>query len=260
MDTVTSNDGTTIAFDRMGEGPPVVVVGGGSVDRMSNAPLLPLLADRFTVFNYDRRGRGDSGDTPPYSVEREIEDIGAVIEAAGGEANLYGTSSGAALALAAAASGQLSLTKLALWEAPFIPEGQPRPPADTAAIFRGFVDAGDRGAAVEFFMSNVVGLPDEFVAQARQAPFWADQEAIAHTLAYDAEIMGDYHLPTDQAAVVKVPTLVMAGGGSFPWMAVTAEAIAEAIPDAEHRLLPDQTHDVSPEVMAEALKAFFSTS
>jgi pimeloyl-ACP methyl ester carboxylesterase len=172
MDTVTSNDGTTIAFDRAGEGPPIVVVSGGSVDRTSNAPLVPLLADRFTVFNYDRRGRGDSGDTQPYEVNREIEDIGAVIEAAGGEANLYGTSSGAALALCAAASGQLNLTELALWEAPFIPEGQPCPPADTAAIFRAFVDDGDRGGAVEFFMSKVVGLPDEFVAQARQAPFW----------------------------------------------------------------------------------------
>jgi pimeloyl-ACP methyl ester carboxylesterase len=259
MDTVTSNDRTVIAFDRAGEGPPVVVVGGGSVDRMSNAPLVPLLADRFTVFNYDRRGRGDSSDIQPYSPAREIEDIGAVIEAAGGEANLYGTSSGAALALAAAASGQLSLTKLALWEAPFIPEGQPRPPADTASIFRTFVDEGDRGGAVEFFMSTVVGLPDEFVTQARQAPFWADQEAIAHTLAYDAEIMGDYHLPTDQAAAVKVPTLVMAGGASFPWMATTAEALTEAIPDAEYRLLEGQTHDVSPEVMAGALKAFFRT-
>lgn len=257
MDTVTSNDGTTIGFDRMGEGPPVVVVGGGSVDRTSNAPLVPLLADRFTVLNYDRRGRGDSGDTLPYSVEREIEDIGAVIEAAGGEANLYGTSSGAALALAAAASGQLTLTKLALWEAPFIPGGQPRPPADTASIYRGFVDAGDRGAAVEYFMSKVVGMPDEFVAQMRQSPYWAQGEALAHTLAYDAEIMGDYSLPTDQAASVKAPTLVMAGGASFPWMAETARAIVEAIPDAEYRLLEGQTHDVSPEVMAEALTTYF---
>jgi pimeloyl-ACP methyl ester carboxylesterase len=257
MDTVTSNDGTTIGFDRMGEGPPVVVVGGGSVDRMSNAPLVPLLADRFTVFNYDRRGRGDSGDTLPYAVEREIEDIGAVIEASGGEANLYGTSSGAALALDAAASGQLAIAKLALWEAPFIPEGQPRPPADTASIYRGFVDAGDRGAAVEYFMSKVVGLPDEFVAQARQAPFWPDQEKIAHTLAYDAEIMADYSLPTERAASVKMPTLVMAGSASFPWMAETAQALAETIPDAEYRLLPDQTHDVSPEAMAAALTSFF---
>jgi pimeloyl-ACP methyl ester carboxylesterase len=256
MDTVPSKDGTRIAFDRAGEGPPVVVVCGGSVDRMSNAPLAPLLADRFTVFNYDRRGRGDSGDTAPYAVAREIEDIGAVIDAAGGEANLYGTSSGAALALDAAASG-LPITKLALWEPPFIPEGQPRPPADTAAIYRELVDTGRRGEAVEYFMSKVVGLPDEFVEQARTSPFWPQQEALAHTLAYDAEIMADYSLPTMQAASVKMPTIVMAGGASFPWMSETAQRLADTIPDGQFKVLEGQTHDVSPEVMAPALTAFF---
>jgi pimeloyl-ACP methyl ester carboxylesterase len=256
METVRSNDGTSIAFDRLGDGPPVVLVGGGSVDRASDAPLADLLAASFTVLNYDRRGRGDSGDSAPYAVEREIEDIVAVIGAAGGSAFVYGTSSGAALALEAASAG-LDITKLALWEPPYIPEGTPRPPADTARTFTELVDAGRRGDAVEHFMSKVVGLPDEFVAQARNAPFWPQQEALAHTLAYDATIMSDYSMPVDKASSVKVPTIVMAGTASFPWMAVTARALAETLPDGELRLLEGQTHDVPPDVMATALTEFF---
>src|SRR5262245_1283952 len=128
METVTSRDGTTIAFDRLGAGPPVILVSGGSVDRSSNASLAALLAPYFTALNYDRRGRGPSGDTPPYAVEREIEDIDAVVQAAGGSAFLYGASSGAALALDAAEKLPTRITRLALWEPPYIPEGYPRPP------------------------------------------------------------------------------------------------------------------------------------
>jgi pimeloyl-ACP methyl ester carboxylesterase len=255
METVTSNDGTPIGFDRLGSGPPVVLVCGGSVDRMSNAGLAGVLADRFTVLNYDRRGRGDSGDTAPYAVEREIEDIAAVIGAAGGSAHLYGSSSGAALALEAAAAG-LPIDMLALWEPPYIPEGVPRPPADTAKTYTELVDAGRRGDAVEFFMSKVVGLPDEFVTQARSSPFWPQQEALAHTLAYDATIMGDYSLPTERAAAVKVPTIVMAGDASFPWMSDTARALAEALPEGELRILEGQTHDAAPEALAAAITEF----
>ena len=148
METVTSKDGTTIAFDRLGDGPPVILVGGGSVDRTVNAPLAALLAPHFTVFNYDRRGRGDSGDSAPYAVEREVEDIDALITVAGGSAAVYGTSSGGALALEAAAHG-LAFTKLALWEVPFMLDdaGRPRPPADTASIYNEMVSAGRRGDA-----------------------------------------------------------------------------------------------------------------
>src|SRR5918996_4610574 len=198
MDTVTSSDGTRIAFDRLGDGPPIVLVCGQSTDRSSNAPLAALLAEHFAVFNYDRRGRGDSGDTLPYAVEREIEDIGALIGEAGGSASVFGVSSGAALALEAAAAG-LAIDKLALWEPPYIVEGRPRPPADTARIYTELVAAGRRGEAVEYFMANVVGLPPEFVAEAKKAPWWPAQEALAHTLAYDATIMGDYSLPTERA-------------------------------------------------------------
>jgi pimeloyl-ACP methyl ester carboxylesterase len=257
MKTVTSKDGTRIAFDQMGQGPAVVLVCGGSVDRMSNAPLAAVLAANFTVFNYDRRGRGDSGDTAPYAVEREVEDIDAVISAAGGSAFLYGTSSGAALALEAAASG-LAIRKLALWEPPFIvDDSRPRPPADTAKTYTEFIAAGRRGDAVEFFMAKVVGLPPEFVAQARTQPWWPAQEALAHTLAYDATIMGDYSLPTEQAAAVTIPTLVIVGGADFPWMRASAQALANIIPGAQTRILEGQGHNVAPEILAPVLANFF---
>jgi pimeloyl-ACP methyl ester carboxylesterase len=258
MNTVTSKDGTTIAFDRLGDGPPVILVCGGSTDRMANAPLATLLASQLTVLNYDRRGRGDSGDTPPYEVEREVEDIAAVIDAAGGSAFLYGTSSGAVLALEAAASG-LPVTKLALWEPPFILDENRRPPADTARTYRELVAAGRRGDAVEYFMAKVVGLPPEFVAQARSQPFWEAQEALAHTLAYDATIMGDYSLPTERAAAVTVPTLVLNGGASFPGMAEAAQAFADLLPHGQRRTLEGQGHDVDPSVLAPVLEEFFKS-
>jgi pimeloyl-ACP methyl ester carboxylesterase len=257
MDHVTSKDGTRIAFDRLGEGPPVILVSGGSVDRSSNAPVGELLADQFTVLNYDRRGRGPSGDTPPYAVEREVEDIEAVIEAAGGSAHLYGSSSGASLALEASASG-LPVTSLALWEPPYILDPAQRPPADTAKTFTELVSAGRRGDAVEFFMAKVVGMPSEFVAQARSQPFWAATEALAHTLAYDATIMGDYSLPVDRAAAVTAPTMVIAGAASFPFMRETAEALAEALPNGQVRILEGQDHNVAPEAIAPVMKEFFA--
>jgi pimeloyl-ACP methyl ester carboxylesterase len=257
MNRLTSSDGTTIAFERSGDGPPVILVCGGSTDRTANAPLSELLAEYFTVFNYDRRGRGDSGDTAPYAVEREIEDIDAVIAVAGGSASVYGTSSGAALALEAAASG-LAITKLALWEPSYIVEGRPRPPADTARIYTELVAAGRRGDAVEYFMAKVVGLPPELVAEARKAPWWPAQEALAHTLAYDATIMGDYSLPAERVASVMVATLVIDGGASFPWIRKTAQAIADIIPHAQRRTLEGQTHNVAAEAITPVLVEFFA--
>ena len=257
METVISKDGTTIAFDRMGEGPPVVLVTGGSVDRMSNAPLAQELVSDFTVLNYDRRGRGPSGDTPPYAIEREIEDIEAMLEAAGGSANLYGTSSGAALALRAAAAG-LPVTKLALWEPPFILDENARPPKDQVEQYETMVAEGRRGDAAEYFMTRVVGMPPEFAAQARKEPWWPNQEALAHTLAYDARIMGDYSLPTDLAASVKVPTIVIAGGADMPFMRETAQALVDALPDGQVRFLDGQGHNVDPTILAPVLKKFFA--
>jgi pimeloyl-ACP methyl ester carboxylesterase len=257
MDAVTSKDGTTITFDRLGQGPPVVLLCGASVDRMSNAGVAAIMAADFTVFNYDRRGRGASGDTPPYAIQREIEDIAAVIGAAGGPANLYGTSSGAALALEAAASG-LPVSKLAMWEPPFIIDPNLRPPADQVEQYNRMIAEGRRGDAVEYFMSKVVGMPGEFVEQARSQPWWAATEALAHTLAYDATIMGDASLPLERAALVEAPTLVIAGGASPPFMRETAHALAEALPHGQTRTLEGQDHNVAPEAIAPALKEFFA--
>jgi pimeloyl-ACP methyl ester carboxylesterase len=257
MNTVVSPDGTTIAFDRLGEGPPVVLMAGAAVDRSSDAPLAELLAADFTVFNIDRRGRGDSGDTPPYAVERELEDIGAVLEEAGGAA-LYGHSGGAALALQAAAGG-LPVRKLALYEPPYILDETRRPPLDHVEQLEKMIAEGRRGDAAAYFMREVVRAPAEFVAEARTQPWWAAQEALAHTLAYDARILGDYSLPTGRAESVRVPTLVLAGGADFPWMRDTARALASALPYGQTRMLEGQGHaNVDPTVLAPALKEFFA--
>jgi pimeloyl-ACP methyl ester carboxylesterase len=257
METVTSRDGTEIAFDRIGQGPPVILVSGGSVDRMSLAGLAEQLSSDLTVLNYDRRGRGPSGDTQPYAIDREIEDIEAVVEAAGGEAGLFGSSSGAVLAMFAAGAG-LPIMKLAMWEPPYMPEGVPTPPADQVEQYETMVAEGRRGDAVEYFMSRVVGMPQEFVAGARSQPWWGATEALAHTLAYDARIMGDYRIPTDRVANVKVPTLVIAGGADMPFMRDTAAALAEALPDGEARFLDGQGHDVDMTVLAPVLTGFFA--
>lgn len=180
--TVTSADATTIAFERSGEGTPVIVVGGALNDRSTGAPLAAHLASDFTVYTYDRRGRGDSGDTRPYAVEREVEDLAALITEAGGKAFVYGVSSGAILALEAAASG-LPITKLALLEPPYtITEARPNASENFAARLAELTSAGRRGEAVEYFMTKTVGLPDEAVAGARNSPMWAGLEAMAHTL------------------------------------------------------------------------------
>jgi pimeloyl-ACP methyl ester carboxylesterase len=257
MEFVTSKDGTRIAFDRLGDGPPVILVSGGSVDRTSNAGLAEALSSDFTVYNYDRRGRGPSDDTPPYAVKREIEDIEAVVQAAGGSAGLYGSSSGAALALEAAASG-LAITKLALWEPPYILDEAARPPADQVEQYNTMLAEGRRGDAAEYFMAKVVRMPAEFVAAARTQPWWPAQEALAHTLPYDATIMGDYSLPEENAARIDVPTLILDGGASFGFMAQTADALAKLLPKGQRRTLPGQEHNVDPNTLGPALREFFA--
>ncbi len=257
MDRVTSKDGTTIAFDRLGNGPPVILVSGGSVDRQSNAGLVAILASDFTLFNFDRRGRGPSGDTPPYAVEREIEDIDAVAAAAGRTAYVYGSSSGAALALAAAEQLPGKITKLALWEPPFILDPSARPPADQVDQYNTMLAEGRRGDAAQYFMEKVVGMPPEFVAGARSQPWWAATEALAHTLPYDATIMGDYSLPAERAKAVMIPTIVLDGGASFGFMGPTADALAAVLPRGQRRTLPGQEHNIDPSVLGPALKEFF---
>jgi pimeloyl-ACP methyl ester carboxylesterase len=253
--TATSKDGTRLAVDVSGSGPAIVLVSGGSVDRGSNAGLAEALKSSFTTYNYDRRGRGDSGDTAPYAVEREIEDIEAVIALAGGTAHLYGSSSGAGLALEAAAAGA-PVDKLVLWEPPYNVDPEGRPPADSVEQLDRLVADGRRGDAATFFMVDMVRLPAEFAAFARTQPWWAAQEAIAHTLAYDARVMGDYSPPVATAARITVPTIILTGGASFPFMHTTADVLADAIPDARTRLLEGQEHNVDPTVLGSAIAEF----
>ena len=260
MRKVISKDGTAIAFVRSGKGSPIILVGGALADRSADAPLAALLAQHFTVFNYDRRGRGESGDTAPYAVEREVEDLEALIIEAGGSAFVVGGSSGAVLALEAAR--KLPITKLALYEPPFIvDDSRPPLPADYVAQLIELISSGRRGDAVEFFMTKAVGVPAEFVAQMQNAPMWPALEAAAHTLVYDGTIMGDTMsgspLPVKQWASVTVPTLVMDGGASPAWARNAVQALADALPNAQRRTLEGQTHIVAPGALAPVLEEFF---
>ena len=259
MSEVLSKDGTAIAFDKSGNGKPIILVDGALCSR-SFGPLpklARLLAPHFTVLNYDRRGRGKSGDTPPYAVEREVEDIEALIGEAGGSASVFGTSSGAALALAAAASG-LNIRKLALYEPPFVAgESDHGPPADSEAQLKRLIAEGRRGDAVKFFMVDMVGMPAIFACVMRLLPIWPKLKAVAHTLPYDAAVMGDFSLPRKRAASVTVPTVVIGGEKSPVALRNAASAVAEAIPGARRLTLKGQTHNVSVKVLAPVLIEFF---
>jgi pimeloyl-ACP methyl ester carboxylesterase len=259
MHTTTSADGTTIAYDRDGGGPPIIMVVGAFNTRATTAPLACALAGKFTAINYDRRGRGDSGDTPPYSLQREIEDIDALIAEAGGSAALFGYSSGATLALKAAADG-LAITKLALYDPPFVvDDSRPLLPADFAEQLTELITAGRRGDAVELYQRVAVGIPEEVVARMRQAPFRPGLEAIAHTLVYDATVIGDLALPPGLAASVTVPTLVIDGEHSPPIMHSAAEALVQTLPAGRRCTLAGQSHDISPDATAPALEEFLSS-
>jgi pimeloyl-ACP methyl ester carboxylesterase len=257
MGEVASRDGTRIAFDRMGDGPPVVLVDGALSHRRLGpmAGLVEPLAADFTVFTYDRRGRGESGDTPPYAVAREVEDLAAVIGAAGGAAAVFGLSSGGALALDAAASG-LPITKLALYEPPYSVE----PDEDPAYLERlhELIAAGRNGDAVEWFLSNA-GVPPEALAGMHEQPEWPLFEAVAPTLAYDHAVLGDGAVPRERAARIAAPTLVANGGASPDFFAQAARATAEAIPGARHQVLEGQAWgQVDMRALAPALKTFFA--
>lgn len=263
MDTVLSRDGTQIAYDKQGAGPALIVVDGALCSRSSGTKpaLVELLARHLTVYSYDRRGRGDSGDTSPYAVAREVEDIAALIEAAGGTAGLYGHSSGASLALEAAVQlGCDAVGRLAMYEAPYNDDPEARRAwsryLDELAEL---LQAGRRGDAVALFM-GYVGVPAEQIEGMRQSPWWPTLESLGPTLAYDhAGILGrDGSLPAERAAQVEVATLVMYGQASFGFMEATARALEAAISRAELRSFAGQGHDVSPEVLAPVLVEFFT--
>jgi alpha-beta hydrolase superfamily lysophospholipase len=252
--SVRSADGTAIAFDRSGDGPPVILVEAALHYRgfTSFGGLAPLLARELTVFVYDRRGRGESGDTPPYSPDREVEDLGALVAAAGGSAGVYGYSSGALLAMRAAAQG-VPIDRLALLEPPLqeddaaAPDPLPGELADLAA-------AGRHGDMIERF-HRAIGVPDEFVAGMRSAPEWAAMESAAPTLVYDC-MLSDATTP-DLLRAVEVPTLVLDSLGSSDDLTGWAATVARRLPDATHRSLAGEWHTVPDETLAPVLVEFF---
>jgi pimeloyl-ACP methyl ester carboxylesterase len=261
MPAVISKDGTKIAYDKVGKGPAVILVEGATVTGEASKPLAKLLASDFTVYSYDRRGRGDSTDTKPYSAEKEVEDIEALIDAAGGTAYLYGISGGAALSLEAAMSLGDKVKKLALYEAPYdSSEAGIKAWREFKTKLTELLAADDRNGALTLFM-KFVGVPDEAIEGMRRGPEWKSMEAIAHTLAYDAAVVGeDSVVPSDRAAGVTAPVLVMDGGASkefMPFMHVTAEQLTKAIPAAQHQTLEGQGHDVDEKVLAPVLLEFF---
>jgi pimeloyl-ACP methyl ester carboxylesterase len=257
---VISKDGTRIAYERLGSGPAVVLIDGAMCSRAFGPmpKIAALLKEQFTVYLYDRRGRGESGDTQPYSKAREVEDIDALVRAAGGSAFAVGLSSGAALALEAAASGS-ALKKLAVYEPPFMPDDAARhAQADHEGKLKALVAAGERGAAVKYFMRDMIALP-AFVVLMMQLMrgMWGKLKAIAHTLPYDAAIMGDWQVPAARLAGVNAPTLAMCGGKTETRLKRAVEELVKALPNVRRQVLPGQTHNVSAAVLVPALAAFF---
>lgn len=251
-----SADGALIAWEQRGEGPPLVLIGGALCVGVTDAPLAALLAQRFRVITYDRRGRGSSGDGPVYAVEREIEDLAAIIAEVGEDVSVHGMSSGGALALRAAAAG-LPITQLSVYEPPFSPaarEGQKAAPS--VARLTGLLTEGRRGDALALFLTEA-GMPAETVANMRDSPLWTTLESVAHTLPYDYAVMGNGAVPTAELRRVAVRVMVVDGGASPPWMREAARLVAQALPRGRHRTLTGQTHEVAPHVLAPLLEDFF---
>ncbi|MEP7000216.1 MAG: alpha/beta fold hydrolase [bacterium] len=263
VEKVQSRDGTWIAYERIGSGPAVILVDGALCRRDFGParPLAKLLSDRYTVFIYDRRGRGESGNSLPYNVAREVEDIAALVFEAGGSVFLYGISSGAALALEAANAFPNLVKKLALYEAPFIVDNtRPAIAADFLARLDSLVADGERGAAVKSFM-RFVGTPGFAIVIMQLLPVWKQLKAVAHTLPYDIQTVAPFqrgeHLPTTRWTNAKVPTLVADGGKSPAWIRNAMKQLASVLPMATYRTLEGQTHMLKPEVMTPVLADFF---
>jgi pimeloyl-ACP methyl ester carboxylesterase len=251
MEATQSADTTVIAYETTGTGNAVVVVPGPNGDHSGFAVLAGLLASRFTVATYDRRGRGQSGDTAPYSVGREVEDLAAVIGAVGGSARVFGHSSGAILALEAAAAG-LAVSKLAVYEPPYVARYTP---GFTEQV-RAMGTSDQRDEAVVAFLLNT-GMPPDFVPMIKQSPAWPEMLTIADTLWHDLEITGDARAPVDRLANISVPTLVLDGGDSPAELRDAARAVADAVRDARYATCEGQNHAVEQGVLAPILADFF---
>ena len=262
MNHVRSNDGTPIAYERTGKGPALILVDGALCSRAfgPSSKLAPLFATHFTVYAYDRRGRGQSGDTPPYSSAREVEDIAALIDAAGGSASLLGLSSGGALALDAAASG-LPIHRVVAYEPPYVDEAGRQGGAAHERHLQRLVAEGKRGGAVTYFMKDMVGAPAPVVVMMRLLPWiWKKLKAVAHTLPYDAAVMTHFRIPRTRFASIATPALVMHGSKTDDRLKQAALAVAQVVPGAQHRELPGQTHNVKPTVLAPAVIEFITSA
>lgn len=262
---VRSADGTAIAYSRLGSGPALIMVAAALSDRSDTAKLAGHLAEQFTVFNYDRRGRGASTDTLPYAVEREVEDLAALIDAAGGSAYLFGSSSGAVLALDAAARLGEKVKGLFMYEPPFIVDGSAPPmPADLAARIEALVAARRRSDAVKLFFRTAMGIPGVFVTlMSLLMPGWSKMTGMAHTLPYDLAVLRGTQdgkpLPAARWALVSAPILVMVGGKSSPFFHTAARALADLLPNTEYRSLPGRDHSavvMAPQAVAGAVMEF----
>jgi pimeloyl-ACP methyl ester carboxylesterase len=261
MKKVRSHDGTQIAYETTGSGPPLILVGGAFCDHnapVAGAPIAALLAPRFTAVTFDRRGRGESTNAPPYAIDREVDDIAALIGELGGSASIYGHSSGAVLALEAAIR-RLPLDRIALYEPPLvISDARPRPPADFASQLAALAASNRRGDAAELFLISGVGMPPAVVQRMRAAPMWPGLERLADTLSHDATLTAQPESLIARARDVALPALVLDGAASPPWMRSGVKALADALPRAEYRSLDGQTHDVAIAVLAPVLEAFFA--
>jgi pimeloyl-ACP methyl ester carboxylesterase len=260
MSKVTSKDGTTIAYSKWGSGPAIVLVDGAFCFRQ-NGPtpkLAPELAKHFTVYAYDRRGRGESADTPPYAVEREIEDLEAVVAEAGETPYVFGQSSGGALILRALAHG-LTVKKVFLYEVPCVAvdASSAQPPKAALLDVAALIADGRRSDAVTYFMTKVFGAPGIAITLMRliARSSWKRNESVAQTLPYDLELMGDWGVPP-AVTEVTVPTMVMSGEKAPRKLRVAADALAAAIPDAQRAVLPGQSHNVKATALAPAIEAF----
>lgn len=261
--TIISTDGTRIAYERSGDGPPLIIVDGAMCHR-ANGPARPMaaeLASGFTVFTYDRRGRGESGDGTEIALEREVEDLEALAKEAGGAPFMYGSSSGAMLALEAANHG-IGVSKLAMYEPPLIVDDSREPIAeDFLARITTMVEAGRKGDAVKAFMRSVE-VPAFGIAMMRLMPVWSKLKAVAPTLRYDFTVLRGLQqgrpLPRTRWSTATMPTLVVDGGKSPAWMRNGNKAIADVLPNATYRTLPGQNHLVKAKALAPWLREFFA--
>jgi Alpha/beta hydrolase family len=258
--TVTSADGTSIAYEVFGHGPTLIAVCGATCDRALMRPTAQALGSHFTTVNYDRRGRGDSGDTLPYAIDREIEDIAALIDRVGGPAHLYGHSSGAGLVLRAVAAG-LAVDRFVLHDPPYSPDDEPsrQEARSFARGIGGLLAEGRRAEAIETFFRGA-GMPDDMIEGMRATPRWQGLLALAPTLAYDSAVMGDLEhggaFPEEVAARAARPGLVLVGGDSPPFMLEVSRRLADLLPEGSHRVLEGQSHVVAPEVLAPVVTEF----